>query len=138
MEGREEPPRSDAIDRILPRPRDRVLGVSIGLEQECKKLVKSWRKDERRHELAELTKRPDFSLNAAVMAWAKGMPFENLQRITSTTEGDLVRTFRMALQLMRQLRRVLDKADPLRDKLQEASDLMDRDVVDARRQLELG
>ena len=63
---------------------------------------------------------------------------DNLRRLTSVSEGDLVRTFRMSLQLMRQLRRVLAKDDPLRDKLADAAALVDRDVVDARRQLELG
>jgi superfamily II RNA helicase len=111
---------------------------SIRLEKECERLVRDWRREERRHKLAELTKKPDFSLNAAALAWAKGADFANLGRITSVSEGDLVRTFRMALQLMRQLRRVLSKDDPLRDKLKEAADAMDRDVVDARRQLELG
>jgi hypothetical protein len=33
---------------------------------------------------------------------------------------------------------VLERDDPLRTKLAEASMLLDRDVVDARRQLELG
>jgi superfamily II RNA helicase len=108
------------------------------VEKECKSIVRTWRREERRHELAELTKRPDFSLNAVAVAWAKGARFENLPRLTSASEGDLVRNFRMALQLMRQLRRVLAADDPLRAKLAEAAGLLDRDVVDARRQLELG
>ncbi|MHC4960273.1 MAG: DEAD/DEAH box helicase [Planctomycetota bacterium] len=117
---------------------DETDPASIALEKEVKRLVKDWRRDERRHDLADLLKRPDFSLNAAVLAWMKGTSFEQLRHITTASEGDLVRTFRMALQLMRQLRRVLDKEDALREKLLEAADLMDRDVVDARRQLELG
>ena len=108
------------------------------IERDAKRLIKDWRKAERKEKLPELTKRPDFSLSAVAIAWAKGTSFEALQRMTSVTEGDLVRTFRMALQLMRQLRRVLPKDDALRADLLEAADLMDRDVVDARRQLELG
>ena len=118
-------------DDTEPKPLPRI-------EKESVRLVRSWRKEERRQELPELTKRPDFSLNAVAMAWAKGSGFDELRRFTSVSDGDLVRTFRMALQLMRQLRRVLDKSDSLRQKLQDAADLIDRDVVDARRQLELG
>ncbi|MCZ6786928.1 MAG: DEAD/DEAH box helicase [Planctomycetota bacterium] len=118
-------------DDTEPRPLPRI-------EKETVRLVRSWRKEERRQELPELTKRPDFSLNSVAVAWAKGSSFEDLRRFTSASEGDLVRTFRMALQLMRQLRRVLDKASALRQKLRDAADLLDRDVVDARRQLELG
>jgi superfamily II RNA helicase len=107
-------------------------------ERECLKLLREWRREERRQDLAELSKPPDFSLNAVALAWAKGSSFDHLARLTSASEGDLVRTFRMSLQLMRQLRRVLDAQDPLRDKLADAAALIDRDVVDARRQLELG
>ena len=121
-----------------PRKMDDTDPVRIPLEKEAIKLVRDWRRAERRAELAELLKRPDFGLNAVVLAWAKGAAFEDLRRFTSVSEGDLVRTLRMSLQLMRQLRRVLQPDDPLAPKLVEAAGLMDRDVVDARRQLELG
>jgi superfamily II RNA helicase len=111
---------------------------SIRFEKECIGLVRDWRKEEKRQGLRELTKQPDFALNAVVLAWAKGCAFDELRNVTNVSEGDLVRALRMALQLMRQLGRVLDRDDPLRTKLGEASMLLDRDVVDARRQLELG
>jgi hypothetical protein len=44
----------------------------------------------------------------------------------------------MAVQLMRQVRRAIDREWDLRDSLLAAMDRMNRDVVDARRQLELG
>ncbi len=110
----------------------------IRFEKECSGIVRDWRKEEKQQGLRELTKKPDFALNAVVFAWAKGSPFDELKKHTNVSEGDLVRTFRMALQLMRQLGRVLDRDDPLRGKLGEAASLLDRDVVDARRQLELG
>jgi ATP-dependent RNA helicase HelY len=110
----------------------------IQFERECLRITREWRRAERHKDIAELTKVPDFGLNALAMRWAKGASFDDLLQMTSASEGDLVRTFRMSLQLMRQLSRVLDKDDPLRAKLDEAAGLMDRDVVDARRQLELG
>jgi superfamily II RNA helicase len=121
-----------------PRKVDETDERRIRFEKECIGLVKDWRKEEKRQGLRDLTKPPDFSLNAVVFTWAKGSPFDELKNHTNVSEGDIVRTFRMALQLMRQLGRVLDKEDPLRGKLGEASALLDRDVVDARRQLELG
>ena len=108
------------------------------LERETVDLVRAWRRMEQRLELATLLKPPDFSLNAVLLAWSKGASFESLRRFTNVSEGDLVRNLRMSLQLMRQLRRVLDKDDPLRPKLADAAALIDRDVVDARRQLDLG
>jgi superfamily II RNA helicase len=121
-----------------PRKMDDTDPQGIRLEKESLKLIRDWRREEKRQGLHELTKRPQFALNAVALAWAKGADFENLKRLTSASEGDLVRTFRMSLQLMRQLRRVLPGDDPLRAKLADAADRMDRDVVDARRQLELG
>jgi hypothetical protein len=44
----------------------------------------------------------------------------------------------MALQLMRQVRRAIDPAWDLHDRLGDAMAVLDRDEVDARRQLELG
>jgi len=110
----------------------------ISVERDCHDVVREWRRAERRAELEERIKRPDFSLNSVVLAWAKGADFESLRRSTSVSEGDLVRNLRMGIQLMRQLRRVLEREDPLRSKLADAVALLDRDVVDARRQLELG
>jgi superfamily II RNA helicase len=102
------------------------------------RLMREWREAEIRNDLKELSKIPDFGLNQVALAWARGASFEDLGRVTAASEGDLVRTFRMALQLIRQLHRVIPRDDPLRAKLEEASMLIDRDVVDARRQLELG
>ncbi|MEM9406768.1 MAG: DEAD/DEAH box helicase [Acidobacteriota bacterium] len=121
-----------------PRKMDDTDPARIRFERECLNLMRDWRTAERHKDLAELSKRPDFGLNSLALHWAKGARFDELLRMTTASEGDLVRTFRMALQLMRQLGRVLDKKDPLRGKLQDAAALMDRDVVDARRQLELG
>jgi len=57
---------------------------------------------------------------------------------TDVTAGDIVRHLRMAVQLMRQVRRAIDRDWDLREKLLAAMERMNRDVVDARRQLELG
>ncbi len=120
------------------RKMDDTDPARIQHEKETLGLVRDWRAMERRHELAVLLKRPDFGINAVVFAWLRGCTFDELRQVTSASEGDLVRTLRMSLQLMRQLRRILPKDDALRGKLAEAADKMDRDVVDARRQLELG
>ena len=52
--------------------------------------------------------------------------------------GDEVRTFRLAQQLARQVRRAIDPRWDLHEKLGELMEAINRDEVDARRQLELG
>jgi superfamily II RNA helicase len=83
-------------------------------------------------------KLPDFGLAPAAAAWSQGLDFSELENYTSSTPGDIVRTFRMAIQMMRQLGQTLSEGYPLRDRLSEAIVAMNRDVVDAKLQLELG
>ena len=55
-----------------------------------------------------------------------------------TFGGDTVRTLRMAIQMLRQLRTVLSGDYKLIDTLAEAIVCINRDEVDAKRQFELG
>ncbi len=80
----------------------------------------------------------DWGLTPAVVDWVRGASFRELERSTDATPGDVVRTLRMAVQLMRQTRRVVDPAFDLPGRLDEAIAAANRDEVDARRQLELG
>ena len=80
----------------------------------------------------------DWGLTPAVAAWCEGADFEELEELIEVSPGDLCRCFRMALQLMRQVRRAIDPAWDLHDRLGDAMAVLDRDEVDARRQLELG
>jgi superfamily II RNA helicase len=88
--------------------------------------------------LAGTIKRPDWGLTPAVLAWIGGAPMDELREVGDATPGDLCRSFRMAIQLMRQARRAIDSAWDLAARLEEAGAALNRDEVDARRQLELG
>jgi len=93
---------------------------------------------ERRHGIPTPLKVPDWGLTPAVDLWCDGRTFEELEEETGTNSGDACRTFRMALQLMRTVRRSLDAGDDLRSRLDDAIRSMNRREVDARHQLELG
>jgi superfamily II RNA helicase len=93
---------------------------------------------ETRAELEDLTKGMEFKLASAVNAWARGCTWADLEAHTGASDGDLVRFFRLALQLLRNTLYALDRHDPLRDRLRGAADRLNRDVVDAERQLRLG
>ena len=71
-------------------------------------------------------------------AWAKGCTWGELEAHTGASDGDMVRFFRLALQLLKNTMYALPKDDPLRDKLRGAAHRINRDVVDAERQLRLG
>ncbi len=83
-------------------------------------------------------KLPVFSIAPAVDAWSHGDEMSKVERLAGQDGGDLVRTMRMAVQMMRQLRTAVGRDYPLADRLQEAEVCINRDVVDAKRQFELG
>ena len=90
------------------------------------------------HLLMETIKPVDWGLTVPLMAWIEGADITALEERSDATPGDMVRTFRMSIQLMRQVRRAISKDWDLHEKLDEAVQLLNRDEVDARRQLELG
>ncbi len=61
-----------------------------------------------------------------------------MEHYTTAIGGDIVRALRMAIQMLRQAQHALDKDYPLHHKLEVARIAINRDVVDAKRQLELG
>ena len=89
-------------------------------------------------QLYSTIKPPEWGLTAIVKSWMEGKPFEEIEEMTDATPGDIVRHLRMAVQLMRQVRRAIDPSWDLRERLTECMEAVHRDVVDARRQLELG
>jgi superfamily II RNA helicase len=90
------------------------------------------------HQISGSIKMPDWGLTTVTQAWVSGTSFDDILEHADMTPGDIVRTFRMAVQLMRQIRRAIDPTWDLHDRLGRAMDALNRDVVDARRQLELG
>ncbi len=88
--------------------------------------------------LREVTRGPDFGIAGPVEMWAEGKDLDALLARTTLAAGDLVRLLRMTIQLLRQAFHALDHEDPARPALLEARERLDRDQVDAKRQLELG
>jgi superfamily II RNA helicase len=107
----------------------------------AKALLEPFREGELRLGLAE-TKRPDWNLSRAVYEWARGAPFEQLAEYTDVSPGDLIRVFRLSIQLIRQLGKPLrflglgpEEERSWRRLLRDATSCLKRDVVDAERQL---
>ncbi len=109
-----------------------------GLRRQVDELVSSLRGIEERFGIPVPLKDPDWGLSEAVDLWYGGSTFDEVAEATGFSGGDLCRTFRMALQLVRQVRRTLDREDELQDRLGRLVEVMNREEVDARRQLELG
>lgn len=115
-------------------PRDRRYRR---LERICFRIVERVVAAEGRAGVEQETKLPDFRLSATVIEWAKGAGFDALGRTTNADAGDVIRAFRLTIQILRNLAAAVD--DPsLARRLREAMHRMNRDEVDAERQLRLG
>jgi superfamily II RNA helicase len=88
--------------------------------------------------LEESIRTPDWGLTEALDDWYRGATLAEIEARVDATPGDIVRAFRMAVQLMRQVRHAIDPDWDLWEQLGAAMEAIDRDEVDARRQLESG
>ena len=91
-----------------------------------------------RYGVAEVTPLLELRLCTAMLAWSQGCDFEQLERYARLDPGDFVRTFRLVIDQLRQLRRAMSGHGALIDKLDRCVQKINRDVVDAERQLRIG
>ena len=76
-----------------------------------------------------------FHLGPSLEAWMKGMEFEELLENCPVDEGEIVRYFRMIIQLLRQIRSAPGADATLKQTADKAICLINRDIIDAEKQL---
>lgn len=81
------------------------------------------------------TRPPHFHLAPALAAWVRGERFDKLSRLTTVDEGELVRYFRMVIQLLRELLNAPYVSEKLCRTAERARNSINRDIVDAEKQL---
>jgi superfamily II RNA helicase len=123
--GRDAPPR-------LP---ERLWG---DLRNRTDRLIHDMSKVEARFGIPTPMRTADWGMTRPLLDWMRGASLEEIEERMEKGAGDFVRTLRMTVQLLRNTRRSIDKAWDLYDRLDEAIQLINRDEVDAARQLELG
>jgi superfamily II RNA helicase len=95
-------------------------------------------KAERQWRVTPLTKSPAFHLSHAMEAWMGHATFEQITKLCEADEGEIVRYFRMTVQLLRQLAEIPVGNPALRAAAEKAMRKINRDVIDAEAQLRLG
>ncbi len=115
--------------RLLPRKRLRPVA------EPAFRAARLIRSAEKLHRLEDLTKLPDFGLSLATWHWSRGCEFDELEGLADVGPGDLVRNFRLAIQLLRQTIKATRGDERLAAKLRGTIRRIDRDVVDAEQQL---
>ncbi len=91
-------------------------------------------KMEKRFGIKPLSKAYHFHLSPCIEAWMRNEEFDRLLRYTDADEGEIIRNFRMAVQILRE---ILDTpATPqFKDRIKKVIYLITRDIIDAEHQL---
>ncbi|MBI2871193.1 MAG: DEAD/DEAH box helicase, partial [Candidatus Omnitrophica bacterium] len=105
------------------------------LEHDVQLVNRQVYKLERDYRVRPYTKHAHFNIAPGIEAWMQGARFEDMGRFVFTDDGEIVRYFRMTLQLLRQLRNAPGVSDALKEKARVAIEKINRGVIDAERQL---
>jgi len=104
------------------------------LTQHTEKIVGALNRMEKLKKIVPLSKSYHFNLTPCFEAWINNYNFDKIFSFTDADEGELIRYFRMCIQILRE---ILDTpaSDALKNKIKSIIDLINRDIVDAEKQL---
>ena len=112
----------------------RISQPAKDLERLTTDLTFLLRKKEHTFRVNPISKGASYHLSPCVEGWMKNESFDQILKYTEADEGEVVRYFRMGLQVLRE---ILDApvSDHLKDKIFKTIQLINRDVIDAEKQL---
>ncbi len=140
LETLNEPSLAVLLCSLVFEPRKKqVCGVLPGnlnaIEKNASKYLQHVLAKEALHKIFPPTRGPQMHLAQAMEAWVGGATFHELGRHTDVDEGEIIRYFRMVIQLLRQLKQAPRVSNKLRETAAKAQRLINRDLVDAEKQL---
>jgi superfamily II RNA helicase len=104
------------------------------IKRTCEAIFEDIEHKERNNRIYPLSKMPYFNLSKATDMWVNQAHFAQVLKATDTDEGEVVRYFRMAIQILREISDT-PISPALRDRIWNTIRLMNRDIVDAEKQL---
>ena len=104
----------------------------------CEEIYAEIKRKEQRYRIYPLSKLPQFHLSAGIESWLRGTNFDKTLQFTDTDEGEVVRYFRMAIQILREINEAKVSSSILKQRIKETIRVINRDVVDAEKQLREG
>ncbi|MDP8253601.1 MAG: DEAD/DEAH box helicase [Candidatus Kaelpia aquatica] len=121
------------------RAKDTEIKLDKGLRKLRLKItntVAKIQKIEKTHRIYPRILKPHFQLAQTLQAWLRGSEFNKIINLTSLDEGAIVRNFRMTNQVLRDMnQRII--SENLREKINKASSVLNRDIVNAEWQLKI-
>ena len=125
-----EPRRKDSLPHLTRQAKN--------LKNLSENLLKQIVRQEAHFKIYPPSKIPHYHLANAVESWVKGEPFHKTLANTTSDEGELVRYFRMSNQLLREILSNRLSSENLKEKISRLIPKINRDIVDAERQLRAG
>jgi len=111
---------------------------SRALKHICEETYDRIKDKERRYKIHPFSKLPYFHLCSSMEAWLRGTNFDKTLQMTDCDEGEVVRYFRMSVQVLREISQAPIASYLLKDKIKETIRVINRDIVDAEKQLREG
>jgi len=85
-----------------------------------------------------MSKQPYFNLGACMESWLRGTSFDKILQYTDTDEGEVIRYFRMSVQILKEINDAKVTSKILKERIKETVRVINRDIVDAEKQLRTG
>jgi superfamily II RNA helicase len=125
---------------VVFEPRKNQLTASLSkasrkIKRVCEDVFEQIKRKEQRYRIYPFSKPPYFHLSSCMEGWLRGTNFTKILQFTDTDEGEVVRYFRMSVQILREINDVKVASQLLREKIRETIRVINRDIVDAEKQL---
>ena len=101
-------------------------------------IFKQIRRIEKRSRIYPFSKKPYFNLGQSIKYWSNGESLAKAKAQSEADEGEIVRYFRMVIQLLRQLQAIKFITPGFRQRIKHSLSLINRNEVDAEKQLREG
>jgi superfamily II RNA helicase len=111
-----------------------LKGRMRDLETETIRFMDHVHRMERKYRISPRSKACAFHLTYCLEGWLKGEDFGKILQYTDADEGEIVRYFRMTIQVLREMREA-PISDQCRQKMNHLVRMMNRDVIDSEKQL---
>ncbi|MDP3732265.1 MAG: DEAD/DEAH box helicase [Candidatus Omnitrophota bacterium] len=124
-----------------PRKNQRMPSISKNarrIKRTCEEIYTEIKAREIKYRIYPVSKIPSFHLSTSIEGWLRGTNFDKILQFTDTDEGEVVRYFRMAIQILREINDDKVASYILKDKLKETIRVINRDIINAEKQLREG
>ncbi|MCU0666565.1 MAG: DEAD/DEAH box helicase [Candidatus Omnitrophica bacterium] len=124
-----------------PRKGQEILDISHRarkVRRYCEEIFAHIKEKEESFRIYPSSKMPYFNLSTAMEAWLNGTQFNKILKYTDTDEGEIIRYFRMSVQILREINDNKVSSAALHKRLGETIRVINRDIVNAENQLRKG